>query len=91
MLEVLINPCAGGQVRRAKEAVERLCKKRGIPMPYGRRQILGRSPGGAMSWPRPAPSGWWSWAGTEPFGTPHRGFGAPALYWASCPAALETI
>ncbi len=31
MLEVLINPCAGGQVRRAKEAVERLCKKRGIP------------------------------------------------------------
>ena len=26
MLEVLINPCAGGQVRRAKEAVERLCK-----------------------------------------------------------------
>ena len=23
MLEVLINPCAGGQVRRAKEAVER--------------------------------------------------------------------
>jgi diacylglycerol kinase (ATP) len=31
MLEVLINPCAGGQVRQAKEAVERLCQGRGIP------------------------------------------------------------